>query len=343
VPKAWVQHHSRFRHQDPAATLLDEPPGRLYHVERDSTPRVRATEMGLGFVDCGLRDSFVLRLYSPLVDDLFLGMYRLQGMPAFSADDRLLLELVYPHLAGALASRRAIALVGAPVEDETGAPVGSAVLHFDKKRVSWDPAARDAWEAELGRLDASGWRALERRLFAAAARFSAPRRGGRSQLLLGTLRVEFAHLPDEQRRRRMLAIFLRESGPSTLDDRLLDVARLAASGVTIVEIARRMGRSREAIRRELNAACARLRVSDRRELALRLQSEGSDAADPVSPRERQVLRLVDRGLSYKEIAAELRISVHTVHAHLKNAYARLGASGKRRALARARARGLLGL
>lgn len=63
--------------------------------------------------------------------------------------------------------------------------------------------------------------------------------------------------------------------------------------------------------------------------------------DQVTPRARAVLRLVDQGLTYKEIAAELAISVHTVHTHIKNVYRELEASGKRDALARARQRGLI--
>lgn len=69
--------------------------------------------------------------------------------------------------------------------------------------------------------------------------------------------------------------------------------------------------------------------------------QGGAQPDPLSPRERQILRHIDRGLTYKEIAAELSISAHTVHSHIKNVYERLQASGKRDALARARSRGLI--
>jgi two-component system NarL family response regulator len=63
--------------------------------------------------------------------------------------------------------------------------------------------------------------------------------------------------------------------------------------------------------------------------------------DPATPRERQILRLIDRGLTYKEIAAEFNISAHTVHSHIKNVYERLQATSRRDALARARVRGLI--
>lgn len=43
-----------------------------------------------------------------------------------------------------------------------------------------------------------------------------------------------------------------------------------------------------------------------------------------TPRERQVLRLVGRGFSNKEIARELRLEVGTVKAHLSSAMRRKG-------------------
>lgn len=63
--------------------------------------------------------------------------------------------------------------------------------------------------------------------------------------------------------------------------------------------------------------------------------------DALSPRERQILKQIDQGFTYKEIAQDLSLSVHTVHSHIKNIYEGLQASGKRDALAKARSRGLL--
>jgi DNA-binding NarL/FixJ family response regulator len=65
------------------------------------------------------------------------------------------------------------------------------------------------------------------------------------------------------------------------------------------------------------------------------------APDPLSPRERQVLRCIDEGLTYKEIAQRLSISVHTVHGHIKGIYEQLQARGRKEALASARVRGLI--
>lgn len=44
----------------------------------------------------------------------------------------------------------------------------------------------------------------------------------------------------------------------------------------------------------------------------------------LSPREAEILRLVGRGLSNKQIAAELGVSSATVKSHIANARLRLG-------------------
>ncbi|GAA3861406.1 response regulator [Streptomyces sedi] len=66
------------------------------------------------------------------------------------------------------------------------------------------------------------------------------------------------------------------------------------------------------------------------------------AAGPLSAREREVLALVARGTSNREIARELFVSEATVKTHLTHVYAKLGVNDRAEAVARAYERGILG-
>ncbi|OYN97626.1 response regulator transcription factor [Enemella evansiae] len=61
----------------------------------------------------------------------------------------------------------------------------------------------------------------------------------------------------------------------------------------------------------------------------------------LTPREAQVLRLVARGLSNKEVADQLYLSEATVKRHLSTLYRKLGASNRVDALSRAIATGII--
>lgn len=54
----------------------------------------------------------------------------------------------------------------------------------------------------------------------------------------------------------------------------------------------------------------------------------------LTPRQRQVLMLLRRGLAEKDIANELRISRHTVHAHVKGIYTAFDVSTRAELLSR---------
>jgi LuxR family maltose regulon positive regulatory protein len=56
---------------------------------------------------------------------------------------------------------------------------------------------------------------------------------------------------------------------------------------------------------------------------------------PLTTREREILRLIGAGLRNQEIADTLDISAATVKRHIANAYGKLGATHRTEALARA--------
>lgn len=64
-------------------------------------------------------------------------------------------------------------------------------------------------------------------------------------------------------------------------------------------------------------------------------------SDPLTDREREVLRLVVRGLTKKEVAAELALSRHTVDSHLRNIYQKLHVHNRAGAVATAIREGLV--
>ncbi|MDO8382965.1 MAG: response regulator transcription factor [Microbacterium sp.] len=63
-------------------------------------------------------------------------------------------------------------------------------------------------------------------------------------------------------------------------------------------------------------------------VARALLPEASTAADPLSPREREVLTLVAEGMANKQIARALGITERTVKAHLGNAYRQIGVADR---------------
>jgi LuxR family maltose regulon positive regulatory protein len=71
------------------------------------------------------------------------------------------------------------------------------------------------------------------------------------------------------------------------------------------------------------------------------QAPGSELVEPLSKREFEILQLIDRGLTNQEIATRLYISRHTVKAHTRNIYGKLGVNNRSLASAKARSLGIL--
>ncbi|GAB4345450.1 MAG: response regulator transcription factor [Desulfobulbaceae bacterium] len=71
--------------------------------------------------------------------------------------------------------------------------------------------------------------------------------------------------------------------------------------------------------------------------------QDADPADQylLTPREKEILLELEKGLTYKELAAKLHISHHTIHTHIKKIYEKLHAKSRRDALTRARKKGII--
>ena len=94
----------------------------------------------------------------------------------------------------------------------------------------------------------------------------------------------------------------------------------------------------------VHAVAAGLHVVDPRLATAALpQGAPSDAVDPLSPREHEVLTLVAAGHPNKAIARALGISEHTVKFHVSALLGKLGATSRTEAVTLATRRGLLSL
>lgn len=282
VSDAWSRFHVEHRHEDPGRyRLLAVPPGTWYLVKHDSTEMEKAIDLFHGLPRHGLGDLAAARLYSPFADDLFVAIYREKGEPAFDDDDRVIFDLLYPHLAGALATKCALAIVGAP-EQVTGkmAPPVHVHVAFPGRRVEWTPSARALFEDVLGPIRSQGWRRVEKMLQRCALRFSSANIGGRSQRIVGDIRAELANVPPVGgEARRFLVLLHRDrqgaEPTSSPSEELLapverNVARAAARGLSAKEIAVECKITHETARWYLKSVYEKLRVENRAELALLL-------------------------------------------------------------------------
>jgi DNA-binding NarL/FixJ family response regulator len=68
---------------------------------------------------------------------------------------------------------------------------------------------------------------------------------------------------------------------------------------------------------------------------------GVPVDDPLSERERQVLKLIEKGMSYEEVAQTMGISWHTVTSFLRRVYRKLQVNSRGEAVYEARQRGIL--
>jgi LuxR family maltose regulon positive regulatory protein len=71
------------------------------------------------------------------------------------------------------------------------------------------------------------------------------------------------------------------------------------------------------------------------------QAPPAEMIEPLSERELEILRLVAKGLSNREIAQRLVLSLSTIKWHTSNIYGKLGVKNRTQAVARSREMGLV--
>jgi DNA-binding NarL/FixJ family response regulator len=135
---------------------------------------------------------------------------------------------------------------------------------------------------------------------------------------------------------------LRERAPSVRaivlssfidDDKLFPAVRAGAAGYLLKDV---QPQELVAAIRTVHGGGALLDPS----VAARLMAELAD--DPLTPREREVLALIGRGMANKLIARELGIAEKTVKAHVSSVLAKLGVADRTQAALYAVREGLVG-
>jgi LuxR family transcriptional regulator, maltose regulon positive regulatory protein len=146
-----------------------------------------------------------------------------------------------------------------------------------------------------------------------------------------------------------------ERAAVALGRRGVGVVELAYALLMLAEVRRELGDSRSARELVIDArerianapdpGLPVLRLLEQAERNLRLASlprgSGSVVVEELTAREQAVLRLLPTGLSAREIGDELGVSRNTIKSHTKGLYRKLGATGRRDAVARGRELGLL--
>ncbi|MFO7741553.1 MAG: response regulator transcription factor [Anaerolineae bacterium] len=105
-----------------------------------------------------------------------------------------------------------------------------------------------------------------------------------------------------------------------------------ASADQLVDAVRTVHRGESALSPEVATKVVRQATDHRPEGA-------ADQIEPLTPREIDVLRLVARGMTNREVGRELGISHRTVQGHLASIYGKLGASSRTEAVTEALKRG----
>jgi DNA-binding NarL/FixJ family response regulator len=126
------------------------------------------------------------------------------------------------------------------------------------------------------------------------------------------------------------------------DDAALEVIRAGARGFLLKDV--KYDRLAEAVRALAAGETMiqpALTARAERELSTRAAPDADSTDAELSPREREVLRLVAAGYSNREIAKALFVAEGTVKNHVSNILSKLGARDRTRAVLKAADRGYL--
>ena len=77
------------------------------------------------------------------------------------------------------------------------------------------------------------------------------------------------------------------------------------------------------------------------EFAFTQRFDQSSLVEPLSERELEILQLIAEGLTNRQIADRLYLSINTVKAHARNIYSKLGVNNRTQSVAKARVLGVL--
>jgi len=92
---------------------------------------------------------------------------------------------------------------------------------------------------------------------------------------------------------------------------------------------------------EINKGGAPMSPKIARKVIYEFRDETVEDQYVLSQRERDIVKCIEQGLTYKEISLRLAISSHTVHTHIKNIYEKLQAKDRGEALIKARKTGII--
>lgn len=92
---------------------------------------------------------------------------------------------------------------------------------------------------------------------------------------------------------------------------------------------------------ELGSGGAPITPRIARSIIANMQASNSSSKPGLSGKERDILRQISMGLSYKEIANKMCVTTHAIHFHVKSIYKKLCASCREEALVTAKSEGLI--